>query len=355
LSANELINHFVNALIESAARRGVNLGLPASAMRNSSDRHWTGDDFARVMRIIGTELDDAFFGLAKSPVPAMSSSFGVELMVLSDTLGAALDRYARFYQVMTDGLNLSVDLKGTKAQLDIVVADPSLDPNNFLIEWYATRLLGLAQWLIGHEIPQVEVEFAHTRQLSSNAYVSALGENVTFDRPTNRIMFPSRYLDRRVIRDVKDIAALTSASYDPEHRTYLHRTWSILLKSSLRSTLHRMAPLPTMEDLAKEFGVSSQTLRRGLKAEKTSYRQIKAEARREVVISNISDTTLTLGQISVLAGFAETNGLVRAMKSWTGLSLSAFRRSVIAGDADDAGLDDDRDLNEGRDDADHSM
>jgi AraC-like DNA-binding protein len=226
-------------------------------------------------------------------------------------------------------------VKGTRAQIDIVVADPSLDPRNFLIEWYATRLLGLTQWLIGHEIPQVEVAFAHSPQLPANAYVSALGENVSFDRSVNRITFPSRYLDRRVIRDVKDIAALTSASYDPEHRPYLYRTWSVLLKSSLRSSLYRMVPLPTMEDLAKEFGVSSQTLRRGLKAEGKNYRQIKAEARREVVVSNISDTSLTLGQISILAGFAETNGLVRAMKSWTGLSLSAFRRSVIAGDTDD--------------------
>jgi AraC-like DNA-binding protein len=90
-----------------------------------------------------------------------------------------------------------------------------------------------------------------------------------------------------------------------------------------------MASIPTMEELAKEFGVSGQTLRRGLKTEGTSYRQIKAEARREVVLSNISDTTLTLSQISVLAGFAETNGLVRAMKAWTGLSPSAFRRVAI--------------------------
>jgi AraC-like DNA-binding protein len=335
LSANELISHFVRALLESAVKRGVDLGLPASVMRGTADRQWTGDDFARFMRIIGTELDDAFFGLAKTRVPAKSSSFGVELMVLSETLGTALDRYARFYQVMTDGLQISLDVKGGKARIDIVVGDPSLDPRTFLLEWYATRLLALAQWLIGHEISHVEVEFAHARQLHPGAYVSALGEHVSFDRPANRIMFPSRYLDRRIIRDVQDIAALSASSYDPEQRIYLHRTWSILLKSSLRSNLHRMAPLPTMEDLAKEFGVSSQTLRRGLKSEGISYRQIKAEARREVVVSNISDTSLTLGEISVLAGFAETNGLVRAMKSWTGLSLSAFRRSVIAGEAVD--------------------
>jgi AraC-like DNA-binding protein len=86
-----------------------------------------------------------------------------------------------------------------------------------------------------------------------------------------------------------------------------------------------------MEELAHTFGVSGQTMRRGLKAEGTSYRQVKAEARREVVLNNIADTSLTLSEISVLAGFAETNGLVRAMKSWTGLSPSAYRQAAMEG------------------------
>jgi AraC-like DNA-binding protein len=93
-----------------------------------------------------------------------------------------------------------------------------------------------------------------------------------------------------------------------------------------------MSPMPTMEELATKFGVSSQTLRRALRTEGASYRLIKWEARREVVLNNISDTSLTLSQISLLAGFAEANGLVRAMKSRSGVSPSAFRRVALDGD-----------------------
>jgi AraC-like DNA-binding protein len=360
LQASELIDHFVSALLESARKHELALGLPERAMRGSPERRWTGTDFAHFMRLIGNQLDDAFFGLAKSPCPARSSQFGVELMVLSGTLGEALDRYARFYEVITDGLSLGLEIKGAKVEIEITAADPSLDPHHFLIEWYATRLLGLAQWLIGHEISQFEVEFAHPRQIALSAYKAALGDQITFGATANRLIFPRRHLDRRIIRDIKDLAELSSNSFDPERRNHLHRTWSSLLKSSLRANLYRMTPLPTMEDLAKEFAVSGQTLRRGLKSEGTSYRQIKAETRREVVLNNITDTSLTLGQISVLAGFAETNGLVRAMKSWTGLSLSAFRRSVVeesgdemAGCIHDAGQDPDHDIDHAEDAAVH--
>jgi AraC-like DNA-binding protein len=288
------------------------------------------------MRLIGKELDDAFFGLAKSRCPANSSPFGVELMVLSDTLGEALDRYFRFYEVITDGLSLNLGVHGDSAEIEIIVADPMLDPRHFLPEWYTLRLRGLAQWLIGEEIPLVQVEFAHPRQLPASTYANVFGEQLAFDRPANRFAFPSRYLNRRIVRDVKELVSIWSGEYDVDNPPHLHRTWSNRLKSSLRARLYRMAPIPTMEELAREFGVSSQTLRRGLKAEGTSYRQIKAEARREVVLNNISDTSLTLSQISVLAGFAEANGLVRAMKSWTGLSPSAFRRVAIDGSDDEA-------------------
>lgn len=336
MPANELIHHLATAVLESGVRCGVTAGLPAANLRTEPGGKWTGLDLVRFIRVIGTELNDAFFGLATSRCPANSSQFGVELMVLSDTLGEALDRYFRFYQVITDGLRLSLSVDRQQAHIEIVAADSTLDPHRFLIEWYTVRLHGLSQWLIGEEIPLTQVEFSHPRSLAAHVYANEFGEHVAFDRPTNRFTFPSRYLNRRVVRDVKDVSTLSPDRYDPKHPPHLHRAWSNRLKSSLRARLYRMAPIPTMEMLAKEFGVSSQTLRRGLKAEGVSYRQIKGEARREVVLNSISDTSLTLSEISVLAGFAETNGLVRAMKSWTGLSPSAFRRRAIEHSGADA-------------------
>src|ERR1700730_1012843 len=332
--ASQLIHRFTTALLESGNRHGI-AGVPAANIRTAPGKRWTGNDFVRFMRLIGTELHDTFFGLAKSSCPAKSSAFGVELMMLSDTLGEALDRYFRFYEVITDGISLSLSVERQSAQIRIVAADPALDPRHFLTEWYTVRLRELAQWLIGEEIPLIRVEFSHPRQLPGVVYASVFDTHVAFEQPANRFTFHSRYLDRQVVRDLRELSVLSSGEYDLEHPPPLHRTWSSMVKSALRGRLYRMSPMPTMEELATKFGVSSQTLRRGLKTEGASYRLIKWEARREVVVNNISDTSLTLSQISLLAGFAETNGLVRAMKSRNGLSPSAFRRVALDGDATD--------------------
>jgi AraC-like DNA-binding protein len=324
VSTDDLMHHFTAALLESASRNGL-----ASTLPLPSTGKWTDADFVKAMYDVGAAIDDAFFGLARSRCPIGATRFGMELMVLSGTLGEALDRYARFYAVVTDGLRLTLHATGEMAQLVIELPEPSNDPRFFLSEWYAARLLSLSQWMIGQELPQVEVEFAHRRQLRPEAYAGALGDKVSFDQPADRLVFPVQYLDRSVIRTLKDLENLASTSFDPEHNRHINRSWSGMLKSSLRASLQRGAVLPTMEELAQEFGVSSQTLRRGLKSEGVSYREAKADARREIVLSKISDTSLTLGEISILAGFAESNGLIRAMRSWTGFSLTALRRSVL--------------------------
>jgi AraC-like DNA-binding protein len=281
------------------------------------------------MMDIGSKLDDAFFGLASSPCPVDSPRFGVELMVLSSTLGEALDRFFRFYAFVTSGLTMSFETEARDAVVEIRATAPELDPKHFLIEWYAARIISFSQWLTGHELSRFSVEFSHRQQLPISAYTAALGNNLSFDKPANTITMPRQYLGMDVIRTLNDFANLTAKRYDPEHQSIAHRQWASLVRSTLRDSLAAMRPLPTMEDLARKFGVSSQTLRRNLRAEGMTYREIKAEARRDIVINKMTNTSLSLGEISMLAGFAEPNGLLRAMKIWTGLSGTAFRREVL--------------------------
>jgi AraC-like DNA-binding protein len=46
-------------------------------------------------------------------------------------------------------------------------------------------------------------------------------------------------------------------------------------------------------------------------------------------MEQIGDERISLAQISLMAGFAETNGLARAMRSWTGFSPSQYRKITL--------------------------
>ena len=80
--------------------------------------------------------------------------------------------------------------------------------------------------------------------------------------------------------------------------------------------------------------MSSQTLRRHLEDEDSSYRIIKEEIRREVVMKWLGNAQISIGEVSRMGGFAEPNGLTRAVKAWIGLSPKAYRDSVLRHDSE---------------------
>ncbi|WP_198351046.1 AraC family transcriptional regulator [Flavisphingomonas formosensis] len=337
MTGNRMTHHFAQTLLDCAARRGLDPCLLTDGRMLAGDEQWHGQDFYNFLYRVGDALQDEYFGLASDRCPPGTAQLGIEMLVLSEDLGDALQRSCRFYRIASKGLRLRLVQSGEMAIFEIMLAEPACDEGHFLTEWTMLRWYMLCQWLIGEEISLERVDFPHAMQTALADYTEVFGHNIHFSQQTARFFFSIHYLSRKVIRRLKNIEGdwvrRRAAEFtEPD----IYRAWKELLKAALRARMARMNPIPTMEKLAEEFGVCGQTLRRRLKAERTSYRKLKAEARREMVLEGIRNEELTLGQISLMAGFAETNGLVRAMKSWTGLTPSQYRKHAMPQRDDDA-------------------
>lgn len=337
MTGNRMTHHFAQTLLDCAVRRGLDARLLTDGRALTGGELWQGQDFYNLLYRVGDALEDEYFGLASDPCPPGTAQLGIEMLVLGEDLADALQRSCRFYRLVSDGLRLRLIQGGETAIFEITLADPARDEGHFLVEWHMLRWYMLCQWLIGEEIALERVDFPHAMQTALADYTEVFGHNIRFSQPTARFFFSGHHLARKVIRRLSNIEGdwarrRAGAFAEPD----IYRAWKELLKAALRARMARMNPIPTMEELAEEFGVCGQTLRRRLKAERTSYRKLKAEARREMVLEGIRNQELTLGQISLMAGFAETNGLVRAMKSWTGLTPSQYRKRAMPQRDEDA-------------------
>jgi AraC-like DNA-binding protein len=96
----------------------------------------------------------------------------------------------------------------------------------------------------------------------------------------------------------------------------------------MKEWLFKTESLLSIEALAHEFNISSQTLRRRLEEDGISFRSLKEEVRREVILAWLAEPDIPIGEISLRAGFAERNGLARAVRSWVGVSPSEYRHRV---------------------------
>jgi AraC-like DNA-binding protein len=81
----------------------------------------------------------------------------------------------------------------------------------------------------------------------------------------------------------------------------------------------------TVDDVAKRLTVSAQHLRRLLRDEGTSFREIKEEILRDEAIASLVRGGETVEELSDRLGFSEPSAFRRAFRRWTGNPPGSYR------------------------------
>ncbi|WP_319643908.1 helix-turn-helix transcriptional regulator [Halomonas colorata] len=83
---------------------------------------------------------------------------------------------------------------------------------------------------------------------------------------------------------------------------------------------------PSMEQVACTLNMTSQTLRRRLEAEGTTFQIIADEVRSTLAHEYLRTTKFSVLDIAILLGFSNSAGFRKALKRWTGMIPSQIRR-----------------------------
>lgn len=327
-----LIHHFAHTMLRSAEAHGYDrteiLGPSASRDGPAGNQPFGPEELAQISRRVKLVMGDEFCGFTQAGCRLGSFRLMCELCVLSETLEDALRRAFRFYDVLTEELKFSIAVR--KDTCIIEVDGCQRDGQRFLGEWWTLLWHRLSQWLIGEEIPIITAEFAHAPIGSPLEYMEVFGSNIAFGAQSTRIVFPAKFLQRNIVKGASELEQfLSPQSVDLVSTPGVHKSVRSLVKAKLRSHLERSQSLPTLEMVAAEYGMCGQTLRRRLEAEGTSYRELKTEVRREVVLKCLGDAEIPISRVSLIAGFAEPNGLARAVRLWAGVSPREYRERVL--------------------------
>jgi AraC-like DNA-binding protein len=299
---------------------GIRSSFPAGAVRSPA---W----MINFVKGVASDLDDEFYGLAAAPCPRGTHQRHIEILATRKTLGEAIEQGCRYFRSRTDGLAVELTRSGSTCKIVIAPGRQALrEKGDLLAEWHAARWHMLIEWLIGDRVPLIGVDFAHVPTFSPREYSIAFGQQCRFGQCASGISFVSDYLDRAVIaRSVQEnwpVPHLDVTAFAGKGK------WHDVLREMLKSRLKKTGAVPTMSEIAGELQVDRRTLLRWLRTEQGCFRDLKAETRLEVVLENLEQGNSSVGELSLIAGFAETRGLARPIKSWTGLTPSEFIRAV---------------------------
>jgi AraC-like DNA-binding protein len=201
------------------------------------------------------------------------------------------------------------------------ISDPAL--YRFVTEMQIGIHISLMRDIMGSSFAPSEIELTYPHAGDFDLPLDHVGCPVRFDRPLNRIVFPSRWLDQ--------IAGLGNKTTYP---TIVALCDDLLGDLRLRIgvagkiraiVLHDIANPPTLDAAAKLLGVSERSLRRQLRQQGFSFRGLRDELRTQLALKYLRSTNLANEDIALALGFSDAANFRRAFHRWPNKAPSEIR------------------------------
>ncbi len=159
--------------------------------------------------------------------------------------------------------------------------------------------------------------------LDTGVWERELGCPVRFDAPRTELRLRTEDLARPLVFSDEETAAVCERRC-AELLDRLGASGGIV--DALRGVLvGDPGRFPSLDEAARELGVSGRTLRRRLKQEATGFHAVAEELRRGLALDYLQQSNLSIDEIASLLGYTETPNFYRAFKRWTGHAPGAFR------------------------------
>ncbi len=328
--------HYARAILQCSTRRGlsteqllIDTDLTAHILQQNNNRV-AGEKITRMVKHTWARLDDEFMGCTRHPckhgVFALMSKYALPHANLQQILQQGI----HFYQLFTDDIKMRLVTKGNTTEFIIDFRNPELDASHFFHEFWLMIWHRFASWLIGKKIVLNQVSFPYPKPAHHRELKNAFPARHNFNQASMKLSFSSQYLALAAVRTAADLAAfLKNSPADLITIPGEENSYKTKIRTLLTRQPNAILNCPGFEEIAKIYNLSSQTLRRKLKAENTSYPQLKDDIRRDIAIDKLTQKNLSVAKIARLLGFSESRSFTRAFKKWTGHTPTEYI-SVLA-------------------------
>jgi AraC-like DNA-binding protein len=320
-------------LLNAFEQGGVDIEELTKHLPDEIDQALTGTDSLspdQVNRILLTcaELSgDANFGLRMVELvdPEHFGPYGY-LLLNAPTLGDALKIADHYYRMFYRGSELRFGSRGQKVTLEYRVLSSSTLSSRHDNEWTLAFFVNLIREKSGLEdwTPH-RTTMTHRAPRDLAEHHRIFGKYCRFDQPVNSIEFSSEILSCKTVGADTNLLRVLSKYAD----TLLTNA---LEKENFESRV-RMLILQKLESgqcsasaLAEEMNMSLSTLKRRLKEQDLSFRQLRDHIVRTVAQQALMESSAPIGEIALRVGYSELSAFDRAFSRLCGVTPSAFRK-----------------------------
>jgi AraC-like DNA-binding protein len=324
-------------LLHGAQREGLNLGkvLTAASIEQDSastlEQEVDNIQFIALLRCIQSLLGDEFYGLSTRKLKKGSIAMMTEIALHSKNLEGSLLGIHRFIGLITDDFEVNLSHSGGEARVELVQHNQYTDPDFFLSDYLLFYFHRLCSWLIGYLIPVSTIQFKGPEGNGSDRFIDLISSSWSPNNKNNAMTFNAKYLSMPVVRNsiewLQHVDNVRGGLFSwPKNNDWVSNKVKNVIMQSLESKQYN----PTLDEVAQSLAMSSQTLRRRLQEENTSFQVLTDRLRCDLAIEALYIQQLSIEKVSELLGFSEARSFSRAFKKWTGIPPTEYLRRAAA-------------------------
>lgn len=291
------------------------------------DLRITGKQAIRLVATAQRITGDDLLGLGEAPVPAGTLQLLCYATVSASTFGEALTRFTELVRALPGIPNVRLDVEGTRCWVRCSPLS-SDGPRHLVTVVLVAAFIHVIRWATEYPSPVLEVQLPFPMPNTPRDVALVLGADIRYDAPEIGVILPVSLLSARLARNEKSaldyLAGLPAQLVTPPRPA---ESWTAKVRRMIEKDLDGRR-VCTAEELAADLLVSTPTLRRYLRAEGTSLREIRDEVLADRAVAALRSSGQPVTEIAERLGFSETSAFTRAFRRWTGSTPSVFRESA---------------------------
>ncbi|RJO78899.1 AraC family transcriptional regulator [Nocardia panacis] len=201
------------------------------------------------------------------------------------------------------------------------------DVRTFLVERDVTAMHRVMSDLIGRPLALTTAEFRFPEPDYADRLADVLHVRPSFAQPRNMFAIDPVELDRPLPQaNAQTWTMCLNQCRELVHRRRARTGIAAEVRELLVPGIDGFAAPPGIDSVARQLNMSTRTLRRRLDSAGTGYRALLDEVRRALAEEMLTATPLSVSDVAIRLGYAESSTFIYAFRRWTGLTPAAFRR-----------------------------
>jgi AraC-like DNA-binding protein len=252
-------------------------------------------------------------------------------MLCSTDFRRTMEFAVRYHQLATPLATIAFrELDRTGVWTIEPLVHPKIDSllYRFVTELQIATHISLHRDIMGDSFKPREISLRYGVAKDFQINPALVGCPVRFEQATNQIEFDSAFLNAAPRLGNRTTYPSAIALCDDLIADLVARSGAAGRVRSLLST--DVAERLSLAAVAQRLKTTPRTLRRQLRLQNTSFREVSDELRVHVALRYLRETTMTMEDIAFALGFSDSANFRHAFRRWTSKAPQEFRREAAS-------------------------